>query len=206
MVGDDIAKDDDEFDGDDDEMAALNLEGIIEANRQIQANAEQMILDEIHEPSPSTTSNEAPPHPAMPHYCKVSGETHCEASTLMYMSSVNAIFNDMILNKSEMFCKDNYDEYVSFLKETMTYFGDMKLAQKSRKFHNTEKDCDKHFLDPITWRNLRGGICPFVYFAGYILRELPDKIEGFSYVPMLFSNQSPLEGHIGRTDRATIAG
>ena len=81
IVGDDIAKDDDDFDGDDDEMAALNLEGIIEENRQTQANAEQMILDEIHEPLTSTTASEAPPHPTMPHYCKVSGETHCEAST-----------------------------------------------------------------------------------------------------------------------------
>ncbi len=31
-------------------------------------------------------------------------------------------------------------------------------------------------------------------FAAYLLKELQDKVEGFSYVPMLFCNQSALEG------------
>ena len=41
---------------------------------------------------------------------------------------------------------------------------------------------------------LRGGMCSFLYFAGYMLKEMPGKIEGFEYITMLFCNQSPLEG------------
>ena len=67
----------------------------------------------------------------------------------------------------------------------------MKVAQLQQQNHK-EVGWETNFLDLITWQNLRGGIFPFVYFAAYLLKELPDKIDGFDYVLMLFSNQSSL--------------
>ena len=93
----------------------------------------------------------------------------------------------------------------------MTYFANMKVAQLQRRSHK-EGGWETHFLDRISWRNLRGGICPFVYFAAYLLKELPNKTDGFDYVPMLFSNQSPLEGQFsamrssGHDNAVTYAG
>ena len=87
----------------------------------------------------------------------------------------------------------------------------MKVAQLQWQNHK-EGGWETHFLDRITCRNLRGGIFPFVYFAVYLLKELPNKIDGFDYVPMLFSNQSPLEGQFsamrssGHDNAATYAG
>ena len=88
------------------------------------------IWDEIEESFLTTPYPEKlPPKPIVPRYKNVPVETHCDASTLVFMSHVNAIFNDMILNKGEKFNSENIEEYTNFLKETMTYFGDMKVAQ-----------------------------------------------------------------------------
>ena len=72
----------------------------------------------------------------------------------------------MILNKNEQLNNENFTHYVHFLRQTMTYFGDMKVAQLQRRAQG-DKHWEKHFLDRVTWRNLRGGLCPFLYFAGY---------------------------------------
>ena len=170
------------------------------------------ILDEIKESFLTTSYPEKlPPKPIVSRYWNVPVETHCDASTLVFISHVNAIFNDMILNKGEKFNSENIEEYTNFLKETMTYFGDMKVSQLQRRGHK-EGGWETHFLGRITWRNLRGGICPFLYFAAYLLKELPNKIDEFDYVPMLFSNQSPLEEQFsamrssGHNNAATYAG
>ena len=154
-----------------------------------------ILIDIESEPEPLSISapKQLPSKPAIPLFNAVAQETHCDASTLMYMSHINAIFNDMILNREEKFTSENIGQYTKFLKETMTYFGEMKILQTHRRLYK-EKDWETHFLDRITWRNLRGGVCGFVHFSAYLLRELPDKIEGWHHVPMLFSNQSPLEG------------
>ena len=134
-----------------------------------------------------------PPKPVTPKYVNIPVETRSDAATLVYMAVINTIFNNMLLNREERINSENIEPYTRFLKKTMTYFGKWKEHQLRLKYHKVPNS-DETFLDRITWRNLRGGLCPFVYFAGYIIRELPSKIDGFNYVPMLFCNQSPLEG------------
>ena len=86
------------------------------------------ILDETEESFLTTSYPEnLPPKPIVPRYKNVPVETHCDASTLIFMSHVNEIFNDMILNKGEKFNCENIEEYTNFLKETMRYFGDHSL-------------------------------------------------------------------------------
>ena len=172
-----------------------------------------LIQESIPPPPPSITT---PQPPTQAHvelapqsqYNVIPQETHCDASTLVYMATMNAVYVDMILNKSEKFNKDNYEQYTQYLKNIMTYFHEMKLAQLERRTRG-DKKWDVQFLDIITWKNLRVAVCGFVYFAGHMLEELPDEVDGFSYIPMLCSNQSPIESQFSAVrasghDRADI--
>jgi len=178
-------------DDDDTEMAELDLTEIDLGTNADKPEHATAIIEEI-EASKDDTSKKKRPLPTQPKHSQINSEIHSEASTLLFMSHINAIFHDMVLNKNEKLNNDNINEYKHFLQKTMTYFGDMKIEQLNRRA-NGDKDWERHFLDRVTWRNLRGGLCPFIYFAEYILKELPPEIDGFTFVPMLFSNQSPLE-------------
>jgi len=135
-----------------------------------------------------------PPKPKTPSYRLHGEKLHCEASSLVYLGALNGIFNTLLLNKEEQFNVESYAQYKRFLEDVLSYFGRMKAAQLARR-HYGAKDWEKQFLDRITWRNLRGGICPFVYFAKYVLDEIAahQLIPGFKHVPVLAANQSSLE-------------
>ena len=69
-----------------------------------------------------------------------------------------------------------------------------------------KQDADSNYYEsgPITTtepqrRILGYPFSVFVYFAAYLRKELPDKIDVFDHVPMLFSNQYPLEGQFSAT-------
>ena len=111
-------------------------------------NQPEDILEEIQTsiPTPPVLDDKQPSEPNAPKYNVFGQEIHGDASTLVYMAHINAIFNEMILNKSEKFCKDNYEQYTQFLKATMTYFSDMKVAQLERR-KKKDKNWELHFLD-----------------------------------------------------------
>jgi hypothetical protein len=115
-----------------------------------------------------------------------------DACALVYMSLINSIFHDMLLNKEERVNKKNHKEYLIFLQKAMAHFAPMKIAQLKRRKEG-DTDWKRQFIDPTTWKNLRLSLSGFLFFAMYMLDELDGKIDGFSFIPMLFGNQSALE-------------
>eukprot|EP00978_Attheya_sp_CCMP212_P009327 scaffold22029_cov92-Attheya_sp.AAC.2 len=67
------------------------------------------------------------------------------------------------------------------------------MAQLRQK---EEKDADwkESFLDGTTYNNLRSAVCGFVYFSTYILEHIPTFRREKLYIPMMFGNQTSLEG------------
>jgi hypothetical protein len=119
----------------------------------------------------------------------------------LYLALVNAIYIELILNKHERINRENKNQYMKYLEETMAHFGLWKVAQAKRRKAG-HKDWERHSLDAITWKNLRFGVTAFMHFACHMLDELDGKVEGLVYIPMLLSNQSALESHFSGTRAA----
>ena len=116
-----------------------------------------------------------------------------DLESLVFMSHVEALFNDFLLNKREKLTAGNIDTYEKHAKNLLKYFGDWKVAQLKRKAVK-QPDWEKSFLAHQTYTNLRVCIGGFFHFSRYMLNEVFPKEDGLFYIPMLSANQSMLEG------------
>ena len=97
------------------------------------------------------------------------------------------------MSRDEKFTRGNIERYKTYSMELLKYLEEWKLDQVR---HKRSPRC---FLNRITYKNVRVTIPGFVHFCDYALDYLPDKIEGFKYVPVQANNTTPLEGVFGQT-------
>lgn len=172
-----------EFEFDDD------LDGLFEYI----ANAEEHIWSEQEQYKDSNNKSSISLQQSTTH----SEEIPSDATSLLYMSIVHEIFHELVLNRNEQINRQNSESYIEFAKSIMVHFGVWRQAQLKRKMLG-DVDWERQSIDRITWRNLRFGVAPFLYFARYVLHELQNEI-CIEYIPMLLSNQSALESHFSST-------
>ena len=193
LSDDEISSDeDDEFDDDEEEMAAFDIDDALKAhNDALKAHKQSHLLDLYCELSQERLQNPA-----------AVSKIHSDLATLEYLAVGEAIFTNMLMSKGEKFTAANFEEYKAFLKKQLTYFERWKEAAikrqkregKKKKKNGKHSDSERSCLSNKTFRNLRMGVCTFINFVGYLLNYLPSRIQGFTYIPMQISNQTPLEG------------
>lgn len=123
----------------------------------------------------------------------VSEELLSDIASFVYLAAVGTIFNGMLSDTKERFNKKNIGQYTNVLKDVMTYFESWKEAQIHRK-EQKDPHWQESFLDSMTYNNLRSSVCGFVHFCTHILENVSTFRGDKLYVPMMFSNQTSLEG------------
>ena len=126
---------------------------------------------------------------------------HSDARSLEFMANLNALFIDLLLNGNKSFNHQSIGPYTELIKRVMTYFGNMKDAQLCRRYRGA-KETVLQFLDPITWNNLRSGVCGFANFAAHMLDTLPGEVPRFKQVVMRIGGQSSLEREFSAARRS----
>ena len=116
-----------------------------------------------------------------------------DLAALVYMGHVEALFHNFILSRREKLTIENINTYEEHAKSLLQYFGDGKVAQLRRK---NQKDpmWEKSFMSHQTYKNLRKCVSGFFHFSRYMLAQVFPTMEGLTFIPMLCSNQSSLEG------------
>ena len=97
------------------------------------------------------------------------------------------------MNKEERLTSGNINIYEEHAKYCVSIFETWKLAQLKRKKQG-DKHWNKSFLAHQTYKKLRISVCGFFHFARYMAETVFFEDGELSYVPMLASNQSSLEG------------
>lgn len=113
-------------------------------------------------------------------------------ASLVYMGHIEALFHSLIMDRSERLTLDNIDMYEDHVKDMLKYFEDWKLAQLQRKAEGN-RNWERTFIAPQTWKNLRICFSSFFHFSRYMLETVISPEDGITYIPMLLSNQSALE-------------
>ncbi len=114
--------------------------------------------------------------------------------TLEFCAVVGSIYLDYLMNGKEKITRENIDNIEKTLRSRLGFFdmwrGDqIEYRDELRSTSPKSRTWEKRFLAPVTYLNMRIGICGFVKYAKLLLRES----EKINSVPFLHSNTSIIE-------------
>ena len=107
------------------------------------------------------------------------------------------------MNKGERLSAGNIDIYEKHVQSLLSYFETWKIAQMRRK-RRGDRDWNPSFFAHQTYRNIRMSMCQFIHFSRYMVEIVFADDDELSYIPMLASNQSSLEGRFSSHRRRKL--
>eukprot|EP01032_Pedospumella_encystans_P009158 gene9158-10812_t len=116
--------------------------------------------------------------------------------TLLYMSHVGDIFNNLLLCATERITRSNINTVEAFLRQQLQWFQQWRMQTRSTR--DTDPLWELRTIATVTYNNLRTTICGYMGFCKYMFGYRPATLDASYYLPVLFANTSVLESYFSQ--------